>query len=77
MFFILNDADIASYADDNNTYVVAGDINGVITSFEQSSKTLFEWYKNNLLKSNADNLHLSVSSSENASIRVEIKNKKM
>ena len=34
LFFILNDVDIASYADDNTPYVIADDINGVITSLE-------------------------------------------
>ena len=42
LFFILNDVDIASYADDNTPYVIADDINGVITSLEQTSKALFE-----------------------------------
>ena len=54
LFFILNDVDIASYADDNTPYVIADDISGVITSLEQTSKTLFEWFENNLLKSNTD-----------------------
>ena len=47
LFFILNDVDIASYADDNTPYVIADDINGVITSLEQTSKALFEWFENN------------------------------
>ena len=32
LFFILNDVDTASYADDNTSYITADDINGVITS---------------------------------------------
>ena len=40
LFFILNDVDIASYADDNTPYVIADDINGVITSLEQTSNGL-------------------------------------
>ena len=71
MFFILNDVDIASYADDNTPHVVTGDINSEITSLEISSKALYEWFKNNLLKTNADKYHLLVSSSENESIRVD------
>ena len=31
LFFILNDIDIASYADDNAPYVIVDDISGVIT----------------------------------------------
>ena len=39
-FFILNDADIASYVDDNTPYAIADDITGVITSLEKASKVL-------------------------------------
>ena len=58
MLFILNDVDIASYADDNTPYVIADDINGVIASLEKASKVLFEWFENNLLKSNTDKCHV-------------------
>ena len=77
LFFILNNVNIASYADDNAPYVIAGDINGVITSLEKASKGLFECFENNLLKSNADKCHLLVSSSDAVNLRVneyDIKN---
>ena len=77
LFFILNDVDIASYADDNTPYVIADDINGVITSLEKASKALFEWFENNLLKSNAGKYHLLESSSDAVNLRVseyDIKN---
>ena len=70
LLFILNDVDIASYADDNTPYVIADDINGVITSLEKASKVLFEWFENNLLKGNADKCHLLVSSSDALNLRV-------
>ena len=38
LLFILNDVDIASYADDNAPYVVANDIDGIIASLEKASK---------------------------------------
>ena len=69
-FFILNDVDIASYADDKTPYVIADDINGVIKSLGKASKALFEWSENNLLKSNVDRCHLLVSSSDTVIIRV-------
>ena len=53
LFFILNDVDIASWSVDNISYVMVDDINGVIASLEKTSKVLFEWFENNLLKSNA------------------------
>ena len=70
MFFILNDVNIASYANDNTPYVIADGINGVITSLEQTSKALFEWFENNLLRSNADKCNLLVSSSDAVNLRV-------
>ena len=41
-----------SYADDNTPYVIADDINGLITSLEEVTKVLFEWSENDLLKRN-------------------------
>ena len=38
LFFILNDVDIESYADDNTPYVIANDIDDVIASLEKASK---------------------------------------
>ena len=70
LFFILNYVDIASYADDNTPYVIADDINGVITSLEKASKALFEWFENNLLKSNANKCNLLVSSNDTVNLRV-------
>ena len=77
MFFILNDVKIASYADDNTLYVIAGDINGVIASLEKVSKALFEWFENDLFKTNDDKCHILASSSNAVSIRIseyDIKN---
>ena len=77
LFFILNDADIASYADDNTPYAITDDINGVIISLEKASKVLFQWFESNLLKVNADKCHLLVSSSDAVHLRIskyDIKN---
>ena len=77
LFFILHDVDIASYGDDNTLYVIADDINGVITYLEKASKVLLEWFENNLLIGNADKCHLLVSSSDTLNLRVseyDIKN---
>ena len=50
------------------SYVIVDDINGVMTSLEKTSKALFEWFENNLLKSNVDNVILSFSDA--VSVRV-------
>ena len=70
MFFILNNVDIASYAGDNTPYVIADDINDVITSLEKAWKVLFEWFENNLFESNAGKCHLLASSSDAVNLRV-------
>ena len=47
------DIDIASYADDSTPFIVEKNID-VIASLEQVSEALFNWLKNNQLKSNID-----------------------
>ena len=59
--------DIASYEDDNTPNVAAGDTNGVTKSLENMSE--YEWFKINILESNADKYQLVVSFNENVSIR--------
>ena len=71
MFFTLNDIDIANYAHDNTPYMISDKVDDLITSFEQASNDLFEWFKNNLLKSNADKCHLLVSANDRVSMNVD------
>ena len=61
LFFIIENTDIASHADDNTPYISAGDIDGVIKSLEEALATLFKWFSDNLKKSNADKCHLLIS----------------
>ena len=46
-------------------------MNDLITSLEQASNDLFEWFKNNLLKGNADKYHLLVRTSDRVSMNVD------
>ena len=64
LFFIVNSTDISNYADENTPYATVNDINNLIASLEEASKSSFTWFDNNLMKSNADNCHLLVSSNE-------------
>ena len=50
LFFIVNITDIADYADDNTPYATANDIDSLIASQEEASKSLFTWFDNNLMK---------------------------
>ena len=69
--FTVNDIDIAIYADDITPNMIADNVDDLITSLEQASNGLFEWFKNNLLKSNADKCHLLVSTNDRVSINVD------
>ena len=42
LFFIMNDVDFPSYADDNTSFFVGDDLNDVILKFQNASKTLFK-----------------------------------
>ena len=70
LFFIVNSTDIANYADDNTPYATANDIDSLIASLEEASKSLFTWFDNNFMKSNADKCHLLVSSNEKVTIKI-------
>ena len=50
--------------------MVADNVDDLITSLKQTSYALFEWFQNNLLKSNADKCHLLVSTSDRISVSV-------
>ena len=71
LFFAVNNIDIANYVDDNTPYMIADNVDDLITSLEQASNGLFEWFKNNLLKSNADKCHLLVSTNDRVSMNVD------
>ena len=45
LFFVVKDVDIASYADDTMPFIVENNIDETITSLEEVSKALFEWFK--------------------------------
>ena len=70
LFFIANSMVIANYADDNMPYATANDIDSLLVSLEEASKSLFTWFDNNLMKSNADKCHLLVSSNEKVTIKI-------
>ena len=60
LFFIIEDTDIASYANDNTPYVIADNIDLIIKSLEEASEILFKWFNDDLMKINADKCHLLV-----------------
>ena len=70
MFFIIEDPEIASYADDNTPYVIADNIDGITKSSEEALEILFKWFNDNLMKINADKCHLSVSTNNTVKTKI-------
>ena len=68
LFFIINDTDNASYADDNAPYIIADNIDDLMKSLEEASTALFQWFDNNLSKSNPDKFHLLIRSTKNTTV---------
>ena len=55
---MVKDIDIVNYEDNSMPFVVEENIENVIPSL--ASNALFDWFKNNRLKSNADRCHVLV-----------------
>ena len=70
LFFIHSDVDIAKFADDNMPYLSAKNVQNVIESQERVLVSLFKWFENNLLKSNADKCRFLVSTGQEVSLNV-------
>ena len=58
MFYDISDCDIANYADDNTPYVSSSNLDAVINKLEESTKNLFQCFRNNHMKANTDKCHL-------------------
>ena len=71
MLFTVNDIDMPSHADDNTPYMIADNVDDLITSTEQASDSFFEWFKNNLLRSHTDECRLLVSTNDRVSVNVD------
>ena len=67
---MIENTDIASYADDNTPYVSAGNVDGVNKSLKEASEILVIWVKDNLLKINAAKPQFLVSTNNTVKIKV-------
>ena len=67
---MVKDIDIASYPGDSTPFIVENNIDNVIASLEQVSDALFNWFKNNRLKSNVDKCHVLVSTKKPVGIKI-------
>ena len=60
MFYDIDICDIASYADNSTSYTSDFNLEELIQKLELTTNNLFEWFKNNHMKANADKCHLLV-----------------
>ena len=68
---MIDDIDIANYADDNTPFVPGHTPLNVITSLENAAEKPFEWFTNNHMKANQDKCHLLMSTFTPISIKVK------
>ena len=58
LFLIVENIDIASYADDNTAYTTGNSIEKVVQKLQNVAQTLFQWFSHNQMKANPDKCHL-------------------
>ena len=73
LFLIMNNNELASYADDNTLYAVGNNIEVSIVKLQNASKTLFQWFSDNQMKANPDKCHFICSTSKKVILIVENK----
>ena len=70
LFLIVNDIDIANYADDNTIYKEHKNIDDLITSLQSAAAKLFKWFSHNQMRGNTDKCHLLLSKDESSEIHI-------
>ena len=58
LFAIMDQDDIANYADDNKSYVSGKTIYEVVKSLKEASRSIFKWFSGNQFQGNASKCHL-------------------
>ena len=64
-FFIMNDIDFISNADDNTLSFAGTDMDDVISKFRNALETLLKWYNNSQTKAHRGRCHFICSFSKN------------
>ena len=57
IFYDINDCNFASYADDNTPHASSSNLDTLINKLEESTNNLFQRFRNNHMKANADKCH--------------------
>ena len=75
LFLIMENIDIASYADDNMPYTTGNSIEEVIQKLDNAAKTLFQWFSDKQMKANPNKCHFLCNSNSEISLTIETKKK--
>ena len=70
LFYDIDDLDFASFADDSTPYSCLSDMISVLGQLKGGIDKIFDWFKKNFLKGNADKCHLITSSKTPVGIEV-------
>ena len=70
LFFIIDDIDFASYANDSTPYTTDESAEKLIDKLEIVAKSLFKWFSDNQMKANPDKCHLLISSASQSELKI-------
>ena len=70
LIYDIDDINLASFADDNTPYSCLSDMIYVLGQLKGGIDKIFDWFKKNILKGNADKCHLITSSKTPVAIEV-------
>ena len=70
LLLIIDNVDIANYADNNTSYKQHENINNLTTSLQDAAAKLFKLFSDNQMKGNIDKCHLLLSKDESSEIHI-------
>ena len=70
LFLIVDDIDLANYADDNTIYKEHENIDNLTASLQDVAAKLFKCFSGNQMKGNTDKCHLVLSTDESSEIHI-------
>ena len=70
LFLIVDDVDVANYADGNTIYKEHENIDYLITSLQHVAAKLSKWFSDNQMKGNTDKCHLLLGKDESSEIHI-------
>ena len=70
LFFMIEDIEFASFADNTTPYSTKDCIDDVISSLTKASEDIFKWFSDNEMKVNPEKCKLIVNSPENVSLKL-------